>query len=529
MDAEALKRALETSPEDVIGSEDRCHSVSAVLDGQARWLALNLDQRREAADTLSAEVDDFWTRLGHFWTVIERGLAPRANDDPAVELAGIQLATALAKFERNLIAGIQDHQYQALNHEPCVRRIIFNITTFTRIEDSRFFTLQAIMAQLLSNLISPISANDQSNDFTNKSLSTYLSGAREDDNVVRLLDSQDTKVIESTLRMLDNLLRNSRGRQEKVLTLEGRSWLSKILGRMDAWHDMEDSRFALGNSIFAHFLRNDSTGQLYDLLSDTTEPMTPSQGTLLKLIDADLASRSAFLFTNPSPQTSLTFLVRSFRDLARYALISMQSGQDDARLPKVFEGLILVAEALSSVGLKSQERKDSNEAPIAAVDAIVIQMKDSEQGVIGSLINLLRQLDSFLPRVKPAQAQTAASLPDELRPVSNIKRNLARLIGILSFDDTTVGNQVRQYEGVQLLLSMTEVDESNPYLREHALFAVRNLMKNNPANQAVIAEMDPVGIISESGELLPLPERLRRQRQAEAPYGTNGSYNAGNH
>lgn len=49
-------------------------------------------------------------------------------------------------------------------------------------------------------------------------------------------------------------------------------------------------------------------------------------------------------------------------------------------------------------------------------------------------------------------------------------------------------------------------------LREHALFCVRNLLLNNAANQAVIAEMDPAGVVSETGELLPLPERMRRQR-----------------
>lgn len=48
-------------------------------------------------------------------------------------------------------------------------------------------------------------------------------------------------------------------------------------------------------------------------------------------------------------------------------------------------------------------------------------------------------------------------------------------------------------------------------LREHALFAVRNLMLNNPANQAIIREMDPVGVLSDTGELLPVPDRMRRQ------------------
>ena len=52
-------------------------------------------------------------------------------------------------------------------------------------------------------------------------------------------------------------------------------------------------------------------------------------------------------------------------------------------------------------------------------------------------------------------------------------------------------------------------------LREHALLTVRNLMLNNPANQATIHEMDPVGVISETGEILPLPEKMRRKREAE--------------
>ena len=53
-------------------------------------------------------------------------------------------------------------------------------------------------------------------------------------------------------------------------------------------------------------------------------------------------------------------------------------------------------------------------------------------------------------------------------------------------------------------------------------------MMGNPANQSLIADMDPVGVVSESGELLPLPERLRRQRQAQASAGSNGQEAAQN-
>ena len=47
-------------------------------------------------------------------------------------------------------------------------------------------------------------------------------------------------------------------------------------------------------------------------------------------------------------------------------------------------------------------------------------------------------------------------------PLSSVKRNLVRLLGILTFEDTTVSDLVREYDGVHLILGMTEVDELNP-------------------------------------------------------------------
>jgi hypothetical protein len=52
--------------------------------------------------------------------------------------------------------------------------------------------------------------------------------------------------------------------------------------------------------------------------------------------------------------------------------------------------------------------------------------------------------------------------PDQARPLAQLKRNLVQLLGILSFEDIAVGDQVREHGGIQLLLSLTEVDEANP-------------------------------------------------------------------
>jgi len=36
------------------------------------------------------------------------------------------------------------------------------------------------------------------------------------------------------------------------------------------------------------------------------------------------------------------------------------------------------------------------------------------------------------------------------------------------------------------VLNLCAIDDRNPYLREYALFALRNLLHNNPENQAVV-------------------------------------------
>lgn len=145
--------------------------------------------------------------------------------------------------------------------------------------------------------------------------------------------------------------------------------------------------------------------------------------------------------------------------------------------------------------------------------------------------DMLRALNDFFPRTNPRNPSPATAImtvQPELKPFSNLKRDLVRLLGVLTFNDTRVGDQVREYEGVQLVLSLTEIDEANPcecermiiadysadqcaVLREHALFCIRNLMLNNPANQAIIKEMDPVGVLSETGELLPVPDKMKKK------------------
>lgn len=110
------------------------------------------------------------------------------------------------------------------------------------------FSLHAVLTQLLSNVISPVSAEPDAARIADDRLAVYLSGRREDDVIVyvslqasnrvavlnsyrRLLDSKDTKTNAATLHLLNNVTRNSSNRMFAVLHV---SLLAKLTSISEA-------------------------------------------------------------------------------------------------------------------------------------------------------------------------------------------------------------------------------------------------------------------------------------------------------
>lgn len=305
---------------------------------------------------------------------------------------------------------------------------------------------------------------------------------------------------------------------------------------MDDWHATPSSEnlFDLSVSLFTRFFTAGLQGELYDALSVPDETVTPSEVTLLKLLDAFLQRPHA----NPSPCPS-TFVIQAWRQTAGYAAASMRSGKDDARLPSVLAALVLETEILSTIALAVQARTDvraknptnSEDAQEEGEEELVRTVKGRSiptTSIIPALVDVLAATNAFLPRIKPTPttaqenaefAKGTLTQKEIEHAFANVKRDLVRLLGVLSFADTEVGDQVRAAGGVELILSLCETDERNAYLREHALFAVRNLMMGNPENQAIIAKMEPLGVVGEDGVLGPLPEKLKQSDAAAVKAG----------
>lgn len=129
----------------------------------------------------------------------------------------------------------------------------------------------------------------------------------------------------------------------------------------------------------------------------------------------------------------------------------------------------------------------------------------------------LRQFDLFLPRInfgKPVNPDGTPASPQQSQSVdgfSYLKRDLVRLLGVLCHDVRAVQDRTRVAGGLPIVMNLCVIDERNPCgwslfishhsqppieifdldLREHAIFTLRNLLKNNQENQQFVHNLKP--------------------------------------
>jgi ataxin-10 len=142
----------------------------------------------------------------------------------------------------------------------------------------------------------------------------------------------------------------------------------------------------------------------------------------------------------------------------------------------------------------------------------------------------LHNLDILVPRIQFGKA-VPSPLAKELRheddgpdPTSFpfIKRDLIRLLGTLSFRNKVIQDRIRRCGGIEVILNHSTVDEKNPCksvyaalpsveqtidMREHAIFALRNLLEDNADNQEAVRGIRPLRDFDSNGILKDLGPR----------------------
>ncbi|KAJ4000874.1 spinocerebellar ataxia type 10 protein domain-containing protein [Lentinula boryana] len=552
-----------------INSIDSHPALCETLDALAGDLGKDVQTR------IQFGVGDVWTEIHKLWRDLVHAQLTfwDGDDSDDGEDAGSikerrkqhslsSLSVSLARFIRNLVASVPYNQIKAFEDEQIIRRLLHYYTSWSSMEDEEASFAARILTQMLSNIITGNEA------LISTLWGTYFNLQEDQVVLVRLLASPDNRVLLAALTMIISCMHESRSRTKMLTRMPiGARICIKLLDDMVKLYDADEGSdgaraFDVGYSIFTRIIEFGLVPDLYSKLAMTDEIVTPHQTTLLKLLDSYLQSTPV---SSPGTKSRITktharlcpMLSSLFFSLSTYAQTAIRKSlrssvsdyksddthsppaELDVLLPKVCEALVLTAQCIITIilaahGSYHQGSPTSSNSTASTHENIHAFFKEVYQeglGLVENIVELLRLLDRFLPRInfgKPVaasagprgertnQEETSASSAQQLAPaVDNpgfnfLKRDLVRLLGILCSEDRAVQDRLRKCGGIEVVLNLCVVDERNPYIREHALFALHNLLKDNAVNQAVVEEIKPTGQWDENGVLVDTPGAVRR-------------------
>ncbi|EGN96577.1 hypothetical protein SERLA73DRAFT_124416 [Serpula lacrymans var. lacrymans S7.3] len=432
------------------------------------------------------------------------------------------LIPSTARFTRNLVAGVPHNQQKAYQAEPQIRSSIHRYTSWAAIQEVKTFPVTRILVQALSNIVT---GNEE---LITTFWNCYTNLPEEQGILTRLIASPDPRTVLYTLVLIVNCIHENKQRSVKFTdTSVGARICISLLDRMVTLYDAEEmsddaKAFDYGYHLFAHLFDQGFAPDLYDRLSVSGEIIAPHQTTLLKLLDSHLqSSHSPSIHAQLCPMLSTRFFGLSTyaRQSIKRALGSSLSDVSESRtegppqeldllLPKVCEALVLVTQCIVTITLSSEAVRMDRMSEDDLQGAFNNARSPIGENLSESLVELLQLLDRFLPRINFGKAmpttsvENAPSLPAvDTIGFSYLKRDLVRLLGILCHGNIAIQNCIRIRGGIPVIMNLCVVDDRNPYLREHAILTLHNLLEGNAENQAVVNSIQPSAEWDENGVL----------------------------
>ncbi|CAO1624538.1 unnamed protein product [Sympodiomycopsis kandeliae] len=282
--------------------------------------------------------------------------------------------------------------------------------------------------------------------------------------------------------------------------------------------------------------------------------VTTEQTLLLKTVDAWInAGAKNHTMNDQSSVDQFRRLPLEMAVLCRFlrgALLSTQSSSNsvpDRRIVGVHQALIIMLEILIQLGMIGCEGLEEDEQFRAECEELLRLMrnnsrredvvKDSHEepvDTVEEIVSTLKVSHEFAPPISPFTSNGTAngSMPEGHTATStgrntsasaglrldNLNKSLIQLLGVLTFQHSPssipvalssaersteeiqsetesikkIQDQVRFNGGLMLLISLLQVDKSNPYIKEHGIFTLKYLLQGNLENQSLVEQLKPV-------------------------------------
>lgn len=443
-------------------------------------------------------------RVVRAWLDYEGRIDPRKEDVREARAQHADVVRATLGILRN--ASLSDaYACQALAHTDTLAQLCAMCVAYERMSEPALLVMIRVLTQLLVNLVTRHEA-------VRDTLWTLLAVPPNEagvagETILRLLSSADDRTsLAAHVFLLNSAAPHTC--HSLVHTAHGRRVLQVVLASYDAAlvHEASDTLhviLALSSRLCAH----GHWGPLLQALGPT-EDMNASQLALVRtLIDNMHMNEEGVLASMIACLEPLVGMVTDLSRATTQCLATIQA--DPAQVPRLVRahvGLLALLEAVHVMALHAQETPSNESARILA------DMRSSD--MIHACIELLREARAFVPPRPPFQpaapavqadaherpSQLHTPQPDDDRPgLPYLKRTALQVLGTLAFhakgtswDDVhAFQDRVREAGGLIEVLSLTQLDELNPYIREHAIFALRNLLDRNPTSQDHVAQLRP--------------------------------------
>ncbi|KAK4426663.1 Ataxin-10 [Sesamum alatum] len=120
-------------------------------------------------------------------------------------------------------------------------------------------------------------------------------------------------------------------------------------------------------------------------------------------------------------------------------------------------------------------------------------------GLIKFLITLLRDLEppTIIRKAMIHNEAKDETTPQLLKycPYRGFRRDVVAIIGNCSYRKKHVQDEIRELNGILLLLQQCVTDEYNPFLREWGIWSMRNVLEGNTENQQLVANLELQGSV----------------------------------
>ncbi|KAJ3337148.1 Ataxin-10 [Gonapodya sp. JEL0774] len=301
---------------------------------------------------------------------------------------------------------------------------------------------------------------------------------------------------------------------------EQRALLELLLGRFSAHltshvyangaldmpnETFEDPANQLIYAIFSNAIELGQSACVMDALRPlpgSASILTIHQLSFLKILDGKLHSASSRLSSSESgesisttslPVVTVVYLCRllhssssrttdylfGLRDTTGNPLLipNASANGNDNVAPTEMEGLVVIMGALSTLA-----------------ENVPADMKEimRGEGIVGDLLCETRTKISTESADAPRHSSVTTTPKS---PLFMLKTDVVRLLSNLTYKCPGVQDEIRERDAIPLILEQCNLDDVNPFLREHAILLIRNLCDGNAVNQAYIRSLEAQKVV----------------------------------